>query len=133
MLVLCVMSVSAFGVEPPVPKEFLGDWAPQGASCQSAPKLRVQSNLVVLLNGSDSQTFGNLDLCYSCEGGAQYSGEVVWLVPEFGKANPAPFTVYFNAKEEKGMTLVKIEKPDLKKRFPLHNIKLQKCANKKLK
>lgn len=112
-----------------MPNEFVGDWVPRRVSCESPAKLRVGAKTVTLINDSDSQNFGNLDLCYSCEGGARYDGAVVWLVPEFGKS-PGLFTVYFNAKEEKGTTVVEFESPQLKKRFPLHEVKLRKCANK---
>jgi hypothetical protein len=74
-----------------------------------------------------------LNICYSCEGGAQYSGEVVWLLPEFHSGNGVQFTVYFNANEEKGITVLQFEKEEkenIKKRFPLHDVKLRKCKGK---
>jgi hypothetical protein len=127
---LLVATLPAIAVEPPVPAEFLGEWVPVESSCQATSRLRVESTTVTLVNGSDSQEFGNLDLCHSCEGGAGYGGVVVSLLPEFNKGAPAPFTVRFNANEETGITVVKIKRDDLGKRFPLHNVKLYKCKNK---
>jgi hypothetical protein len=114
-------------VERPVPAEFIGDWVPVGGPCEATSRLRVESDTVTLINGSDSQRFGGLDICFSCEGGARYSGRVVWLLPEFSKGGRSPFLVRFNANEEPGVTVVEFEREDLRQRFPLHNVKLQRC------
>jgi hypothetical protein len=130
ILWLLLVTLPVLAIEFPVPAEFIGEWVPVGGSCNANSRLRVESNTVILVNGTDSQPFGNLDLCFSCEGGARYSGLVVWLLPEFKQGGRTPFTVRFNAKEEKGITVVEIERDDLKQRFPLHNVKLRKCDNK---
>jgi hypothetical protein len=127
---LLVVTLPVFAVASAVPAEFVGEWVPVGSSCQAINRLRVEPTTVTLVNGPDSQKFENLDICHSCEGGARYGGMVVWLLPEFSKGAPAPFTVRFNANEEKGMTVVNIKRDDLKKRFPLHNMKLYKCKSK---
>ena len=120
-----------FAVEPPVPDEFIGDWLPADSTCKSKIGITVEKNAVTLFNGSDSKKFGDLDICYSCEGGVRYSGEVVWLLPEFHSGGGAQFSVILNAKEEKGITVIEFEKNEtLKKRFPLHGIKLNKCKSK---
>ena len=129
-LFFLAVSTVAFAVEPPVPEEFVGIWIPAGSSCQAKIGLRVEGTTVTLFNGSDYQQYGNLDICYSCEGGARYSGAVVWLLPEFGTERRAPFKVHFNDKEEEGTTVVEIARNDLKQRFPLHNVKLHKCIGK---
>jgi len=126
---LLLVTLPALAVELPVPAEFIGEWVPVGSACNANSRLRVESTSVTLANGSDSQQFGNLDLCFSCEGGARYSGMVLWLLPEFNKGGRTPFTVRFNAKEEKGITVVEIERDALKERFPIHNVKLHKCQN----
>jgi len=131
--VLCLLMFASptFAVEPPVPDEFIGDWLPADSTCKSKIGITVEKNAITLFNGSDSKKFGDLDICYSCEGGVRYSGEVVWLLPEFHSGGGAQFTVIFNAKEEKGITVIEFEKNEnLKKRFPLHGIKLNKCKNK---
>lgn len=128
---LLLVAMPVLAAELPVPVEFIGEWVPIGSSCAANSRLRVESNTVTLVNGSDSEQYGNLDLCFSCEGGARYSGIVLWLMPEFNKNKKAraPFIVQFNAKEEKGITIVDIVRDDLMKRFPLHNVKLHKCQN----
>ena len=127
---LLLVTIPVLATELPVPAEFVGEWVPVGSSCNANNLLRVASNSVTLINGPDSRQFENLDICYSCEGGARYSGSVVWLLPEFSHGGRTPFTVRFNANEEIGITVVTIERDDLKKRFPLHNLKLHKCRNK---
>jgi hypothetical protein len=124
----------AMAVGPPMPAEFVGDWVSKEAFCEATVRLRVEVDTVTLINGSDSQEFGDLHLCYSCEGGARYGGEVVWLMPEFnklGSAKRGPFTIRFNADEEKGITVIDIMDKSLKKRFPLHELKLIKCPSNK--
>jgi hypothetical protein len=127
---LLLATIPVLAVERPVPAEFVGEWVPVGSSCDANSRLRVESKSVSLVNGPDSQQFGNLDICFSCEGGARYNGMVVWLLPEFNHGARTPFTVRFNANEEKGITVITIERDDLKKRFPLHNVKLLKCQSK---
>lgn len=116
----------------PVPEEFIGEWVPVGSTCNASSRLRVEDNTVTLVNGADLEQFGDLDLCFSCEGGARYNGMVLWLMPESkrSKKGQAPFIVKFNAKEEQGITVVEIVRDNLKKRFPFHNTKLYKCQNK---
>ncbi len=108
LIVLCflIIALPVFAIESPVPDEFIGDWVPANGSCQSKIMLRVEKDSITLLNDSASKKFGNLDLCYSCEGGAQYNGEVVWLIPEFNSGKDAPFTVYFYTEERKGVTVI---------------------------
>jgi hypothetical protein len=113
-----------------VPSEFLGDWVPQNTSCKSDVKLRVGTEAVTLINGADAQEFGDLlDLCYGCEGGIRYSGDVVWLAPKTKKTRGPTFTIKFNAGEQKGVTVVEFENQELQARFPVHMIELMKCSN----
>ena len=79
---------------PGVPPEFLGDWVPRTATCQSQLRFRVEVKRVVLINNLHSIPFGNLGFCYSCEGGAKYSGKVDWMMPEFGGTTYPPFTAH---------------------------------------
>ena len=112
---------------PEVPAEFLGDWVPEAATCQSPLKFSVEPKRVVLVNGTHSKAFGNLDVCFSCEGGAKYNGQVVWLMPEFGGNATSPLIAYFNADETLGVTKVDFQWPDLKSQFPLHQVALKRC------
>lgn len=116
-------------MEMPVPADFVGDWVPQKLSCQSPVRLRIEPSSVSFVNGRDMQRFTNLDLCHTCEGGAQYRGDVVWLTPDSESDKAVPFTVRFNNNEQHGITVVEIEQATLKKRFPLHNVMLRKCAH----
>ena len=118
----------AGATERDVPAEFIGDWVPADASCASTIRLRVAPRTVTLINGSDAQQFGHLDICFSCEGGARYAGIVVWLLPEFSSKGRGPFRVRFNAGEERGVAIVEFEKADLRQRFPLHKMKLHRCT-----
>ena len=116
--------------EPGTPPEFLGDWVPRTATCQSQLRFRVEAQRVVLVNHTQSTSFGNLNFCYSCEGGAGYSGKVVWMMAEFGGQTAPPLTAQFNAGEKSGVAVLEIEKPDLKRQFPLHRIALRRCVQK---
>ena len=129
LLLLLLFIPSLALAAPEVPTEFLGDWVPQSATCQSPLKFQVEAKRVLLINGSQSKIFGNIDVCYTCEGGAQYSGNVVWLLPEFGRKSNSSFTANFNAEEKLGVVKLAIENLDLKKQFPLHQVALKHCAN----
>ncbi len=127
MAALLVASVPVFALGPPVPDAFIGDWAPMKSACKSATILRVELESVSLLGKADQQSFGDIDICYSCEGGTRYSGEVVWLSPDFNQSGTAPFIIRFNANEKKGVASIEFLDPELKKRFPIENIALRKC------
>lgn len=124
-----LLTVSAWAV-PEVPPDFLGDWVPATRSCQSDLRFRVEPSAVVLINGAQSKSFGNLDFCYSCEGGAKYNGKVVWLLPEFGGKDEPPFTAYFNAGEKVGVVKLDFQDAEVKRLFPLHQVPLKRCAKK---
>jgi hypothetical protein len=129
MSLLLGLSGTVFAV-PGVPPEFLGDWVPRSSTCQSQLRLRVEATRAILINGSQSKSFGNLDFCYSCEGGAQYSGIVVWMAAEFDGKTVSPFMVQFNAGEKAGVAKLDLQKPDLKQQFPLHQVALKRCIKK---
>jgi hypothetical protein len=124
-----------------IPAEFRGDWVPQTAACGSAVKLRVAEATLTLVNGADSQSWGNVGVPTSFFG-PDYNGISVVALPDFDASQP--FTVYFNADEKKGVTKVNIyteipgpTNPQLAKiqaaakklatRFPLNDVPLKKC------
>ncbi len=110
----------------PLEKAFLGTWAPKGSeACKAGPVVKVFPDKIILQNGGDSAEFGDLDACYTCEGGANYNGIVVWVVPAFSKKSN-PFTLYFNAKENRGVLEIEFADRSLAKRFPLKSL-LRKC------
>lgn len=109
----------------PIPSEFSGNWVPKSASCSSPLSLNVTSTSVTFKNAKESRSFSNVEPCFSCEGGAQYSGIVVWVTTTDNEKTP--FTVYFNANEIKNTALVELESNELKSKFPLNNVGLKKC------
>lgn len=108
------------------PMEFMGDWVPQSATCQSPLKFRVEADKVTLFSASQSRSFGNMDFCYSCEGGAKYRGIVVWMIPEYGENTVPPFIAQFNVGEKPGVAKLDI-KAKLNRQFPLHQVALKRC------
>jgi hypothetical protein len=110
----------------PLEKAFLGTWAPKGPqACKVGPVVKILPDKIIFQNGGDSAQFGDLDACYTCEGGANYNGIVVWVVPEFSKKSK-PFTLYFNADEKRGVLKIEFTDRSLEKRFPLKS-PLMKC------
>ena len=124
-----------------VPVEFQGDWVPATATCESPARFRVTETQMTLMNGEDTETYGDLGVTYSYFG-PDYEGISVVSIPEFNSTQP--FTVFFNADEQKDVTRLdiyqKIEGPPnpqldaiqaaakkLSERFPLNRIPLKKC------
>ena len=112
-----------------VPDEFIGDWVPVIDTCASPLRLRVAKHGVTLIYDDDKQTFGDLHLCYSCQGGAGYSGIVVWLEPEWASRHlrSSPFIIRFNDDERAGITVIDSMHSELAKRFPMDSTDLRKC------
>jgi hypothetical protein len=108
----------------PTPKEFHGYWVPQTSTCKSELGLHVEPTGVSLQNGAISRLF-TTQTCFSCEGGARYSGIVVWVSPI--STSEAPFFVYFNADERRGIARIEITSPELRSEFPIKNVKLKRC------
>ena len=124
-----------------IPAEFRGDWVPQTAECTSAVKLRVAEETLTLINGADTQSWGNVGVPTSFFG-PDYQGISVVALPDFDASQP--FTVYFNVDEMKGVTKVSIYSEmkgpmnaavakiqaaakKLATRFPLNDLPLKKC------
>jgi hypothetical protein len=110
-----------------VPTEFSGKWVPESESCHSPLSLEVTPKEITFINKNEKQAFSNIKPCFSCEGGAQYSGIVVWLTTT--DINESPFTIYFNAKEVKNSALVEITSNELNAKFPLNKVELKKCTH----
>jgi hypothetical protein len=138
---ILLSSVPVFA-QSPIPAQFRGDWVPQTAACASAVRFRVEEKTVTLINGADSQTWGDVALPTQYFG-PDYRGISVVALPDFEGSQP--FIVYFNVDEKKGVTKVEIYidmrgklnpvqaklQADAKKlaaRFPLNNLPLKKCA-----
>jgi len=97
---------------------------------------------MTLINGKDSQTYDDLGVTYSYFG-PEYQGPSFVSIPHFN--SDQPFTVYFNADDQKGVTKLAIyekiegnQNPQtaalqeaakkLSERFPLNLMPLKKCA-----
>jgi hypothetical protein len=104
--------------------------------------LHVTETTLSLVNGPDSQSWGNVGVPTTFFG-PDYNGISVVALPDFDGSQP--FTVYFNADEKKGVTKVSIyteapvsRNPGLAKiqaaakklasRFPLNDAPLKRCA-----
>ena len=113
-----------------VPMTFRGDWVPQMQSCDTALKLVVERDRLVLKNGIDTQTFKDIDVCHSCVGGSKSDGIEIWLIPAFGTQRPSPFIVRLNADKVLGVARLGFKDDGLKQRFPLDEVPLKRCENR---
>ena len=140
-MVAILLTTSPLPAQTPIPAELRGDWVPQTADCGSPIRLRVGETTLTLVNGADSQSWGDVALPTSFFG-PDYGGISVVALPDFEATQP--FTVYFNADEKKGVTKVDIytemgRPPNaeaariqaaakkLATRFPLDKVPLKKC------
>lgn len=125
-----------------VPPAFRGDWVAATGDCSSASRLRVLSDRLVLIHGSDTASYGDLALPASYFG-PDYAGIAVVIIPEIGSGNP-PFTAFFNADERPDVARLDIwfemppspipavqtlqdEAKKLAERFPLNQMDLTPC------
>jgi hypothetical protein len=103
-------AVMALSVQPAladaIPAEFRGEWVAASGDCKAAERLQVGDATLTLINGKDSQTYGNVGLPTSFFG-PDYTGISVVAMPDVDSGN-SPFTVYFNDDEKKGVTRVEI-------------------------
>lgn len=124
-LLTLILSTSALAASN-APPEFLGLWVPRGNSCDSNLSFLVETEKVTLRNGDQKRSFGDLDFCFSCEGGARYNGIVVWMKPEFSSGSEF-FMAQFNAEEQSGVTKLDIQDKAIRRAFPLDGVPLKKC------
>lgn len=128
--------------EQVVPAEFHGDWASKAEGCGAQAKFRVTGDALTLVNGADSASYGDIAIAHSYFG-PEYTGISVVAIPEFNSGDN-PFTVFFNADEERGVTKVHIYQEmkgvtipavlaiqerarKLAERFPVNFLALEKC------
>jgi hypothetical protein len=110
-----------------VEAQFQGIWMPKDQSSCSAPlRIEVNKATVVLRNKNRTATYADIVMCYSCAGGAQYSGIEVQLYPEKETA-PSPFIIRFNPDEKEGVMVIEIQDSKLKKSFPFEKLMFKKC------
>lgn len=89
-----------------IPAEFRGDWVPEKAACSSGQRLGVGDKTLTLVNGKDVASYGDVGIPTSYFG-PDYTGNSIVAIPEVNSMN-APFTVYFNHNEKKGVAMVEI-------------------------
>ncbi len=134
-------NAALFAAEPPVQVEFRGDWAAPGR-CGTGVRLRVTETQFVLINGTNSATYGDIAWPTTFFG-PDYEGITRVAIPEF-ESMESPFTVFFNADGKRGDAKVDIGPLDqipgnatynritaanraLAARFPFGTTILRKC------
>ncbi len=130
----------------PVPAEWQGTWVPVKASCESAARVVITADRLTLINGSDKQAIGGIEMAGPGYWGPDYQGIQAVLITEFD--GQQPLVAVFNVAEKKGIAQVsfspfqpgaasnallsaynkRITELNLAKRFPLHEVSLRKCA-----
>lgn len=137
--------VPAAMAQQTVPPEFHGSWVPVNAACRSPARVQVAAQVLTLINGNDSAAIGGIEMAGPGFFPPGYRGIQAVPLTEFSGHQPATMT--FNAGEKKGAAQVefapvmpgkgnpqqnaynaRINKLNLAKRFPLHNVPLKKCA-----
>lgn len=96
----------ALATDDPVPAEQHGEWVPVTAGCESPSRFRVEERRMTLVNGKDSQSWGNIGVTHTYFG-PDYEGISFVAMPELDSGE-APFTVFFNADDKPGVTKVEI-------------------------
>ncbi len=109
-----------------IPPDQLGVWVPGKADCKSSLRLELAPKMMTLVNGKDRFSQGNVGLSYSYFGNS-YQGIQFAAMADWDKTQP--FTVILNAQEKKGRAQLHIDNAALKKRFPLDNAVLKRCAS----
>jgi hypothetical protein len=132
----------------PVPSEFRGTWVPTQATCQSPVRLVVTGDRLTLVNATDSETLGGIEMAGPSYFQPGYRGIMAVLFTEFSGDQPVIAT--FNLGEKKGVARAdfapvmptsggvtpqlkaynaRISKLNLVKRFPLNKVVLKKCGD----
>ena len=127
-----------------VPAGFQGKWVPAKAACTSPVAILIAADRLTLVNGSDRQALGGVEMAGPGYFQPGYNGIMAVLIAEVG--GQQPLTAIFNLGEKKGVAQVefapimpgasnalsraynaRISKLNLAKRFPLHSASLKKC------
>jgi hypothetical protein len=129
----------------PVPVPLQGKWVAASASCESPVRMQVAATSITLVNGTDTQTLGGIEMAGPGYFPPGYRGIQAVLITEFDGHQPV--TVTFNADEKKGVARAEfvrvmpgqptpqlkaynahIGKLDLARRFPMDKAALKKCG-----
>jgi hypothetical protein len=129
-----------------IPAEFQGDWVPAAQACTSAARVRFEVTRITLVNGTDMESFGGVEMAGPAYFPPGYRGIQAVAYAEFSGDQPMPIT--FNLRGKKGMAQVEfspitrsprpspidralnahLTKSNLAKRFPLDQVPLRRCA-----
>lgn len=128
-----------------VPPALHGDWVRAAAGCGDPARVRVEAARITLVNGADTQTFGDVEMAGPGYFPPGYRGIEAVAIVEF--SGDQPVTATFNAGEKRGVARVAFTPPtadapgnavlnalnarlralDLGRRFPLHETALRRC------
>jgi hypothetical protein len=141
-LVYLVLSPAPAAAQVPV--EFQGDWVAAQSACDAPVRFRVEAAKLTLLNGADSQSFGDVEMAGPAYWGPDYKGGIEAVAfAEFSGDQPVIAT--FNASGKKGVAQLEFGQPtpgpgpalaalnaryqklNLVKRFPINKVPLKKC------
>ena len=109
-----------------IPADQLGVWVPAKSDCTSPLRLELAPKTMTLTNGKDRVSHGNVGLSYSYFG-ASYQGIQFAAMADWDKTQP--YVVILNAGEKKGRAQTFFNDAALKKRFPLEEVMLKRCAS----
>lgn len=144
LAIAALAGMSGAAAENLVPAGFQGKWVPAKAVCTSPVAILITADRLTLVNGSDRQALGGVEMAGPGYFQPGYNGIMAVLIAEFG--GQQPLTAIFNLGEKKGVAQVefspimpggssaqsraynaRISKLNLAKRFPLHAALLKKC------
>jgi hypothetical protein len=140
---LLTLGASGAAAQKSVPTEYHGAWVPTKATCESPVRVVITVDRLTLINGSDKQAIGGIEMAGPGYWGPDYTGIMAVLITEFDGQQPA--TASFNVGEKKGVAQVefapemggnpaqsaynaRIKQLNLAKRFPLNKVPLKQCA-----
>lgn len=141
--VLCLLAAQAASAQ--VPAEYLGDWVLSTAQCSVPVRVRFESATITLINGTDRESFGGIEMAGPGYFEPGYRGIMAVAFAEFSGDQPVIAT--FNVNEKKGVAQLDFAAPtpvrspnatltalnarytklNLAKRFPLNAKPLKKC------
>lgn len=126
LLALALLTGGSAWAQVPVPVQLQGYWVPSAAACNSTLGVLVGGQRLKLKNAGQEKTF-QTETCFSCEGGARYAGQVIWVLPK-SEAETMQFVLYLNADERVGTARLEIQSDTLSSAFPLHQTQLKRCT-----
>jgi hypothetical protein len=142
-IILFLLGAQLAIAQDKLPPEVQGDWVLATATCDSPVRFRAEESQMTLINGKDSESYDDIGVTYSYFG-PEYQGPSFVSIPHFN--SDQPFTVFFNADDQKDVTKLDIYQKiegttnpkvialqaaakKLAERFPLNLVPLKKCPS----